>query len=135
MKLSVIVLSIFVSIIMLSFDNQNKTTVDLKQEFLNQNNKKIIPPATPPLSKLKLLSQNWENDEYFSYIVGVVENTSNKKFNMVCISYKLLDKDDITIGTAGDCVDSLEAGEKWKFKAIVTEENVKKYKFKEFTGF
>ncbi len=124
MKLSIMILTILLSSFMLSFENNN---------LIKTN--QIIPPSASAVSKLKLLSDDWLQDGLALFISGVIENTSNKKFKVVCISFKLLDEEKNNIGDAKSCVNQLDAGEKWKFKAMVTKRDAKYYKFIEIIGY
>ncbi|CAM3877297.1 hypothetical protein COLU111180_12045 [Cohnella lubricantis] len=47
----------------------------------------------------------------------------------------LYDKDGVQIGSTFANANNLEGGGKWKFEAIVLEEDVASYKIKDVTGF
>jgi len=56
-------------------------------------------------------------------VVGVVENNTSEDLAFVTISFAVYDADGFKLGTTEDIIESLGAGEKWKFNAMIFEEN------------
>jgi hypothetical protein len=56
------------------------------------------------------------------------------KYDYVSVKINLYDKDDNLIGNTLDVASNLSPGEKWKFKASVTEKGFQKYKVTEISG-
>ena len=78
---------------------------------------------------LELVTNYWLNEEYSSYIVGVVQNNTEDSFTYAEIRFFLYDKNNNQIGTALANIAGLEAKGKWKFKALVYEKECKYFKF------
>lgn len=70
---------------------------------------------------------------FSSYISGVIKNNTDKKYSYVQITFALFDKDGNKVGTALANVNSLDAGETWKFEAIALKD-FSTYKLDEITG-
>ena len=70
---------------------------------------------------------------FSTYISGVVKNNTSKKYSYVQITFALFDKDGNKVGTALANVNSLDAGETWKFEAIALKD-FSTYKLDEITG-
>lgn len=87
----------------------------------------LLQPGNPP--SLLLTSWNWESEEYgTNFIVGEVKNLSGHTFSYVEITCTLYDGQDRQVGTALDNTVNLEAGAVWRFKALVSADNARKYK-------
>lgn len=85
---------------------------------------------------LSIIDWGWKAGEYGSkYLEGVIENKSSKVCRYATITFNLYDKEDIQIGTAFDSVTNIEPRGKWKFKALVTEDNAAKARMASVTGF
>lgn len=67
-------------------------------------------------------------------ITGIVENRRGKNLRYVEITYNLYDDSGAQVGTAFANVTGLEAGGKWKFKAIILRTDATKYKLTELSG-
>ncbi len=67
-------------------------------------------------------------------ITGIVENRRGKNLRYVEITFNLYDDSGAQVGTAFANVTGLEAGGRWKFKAIVLRTDAKKYKLTELSG-
>lgn len=50
-------------------------------------------------------------------IEGLVQNTTNKSYSLVLVSFNILDKDGIVLDVISDSITGLKAGGTWKFKA------------------
>jgi hypothetical protein len=59
------------------------------------------------------------------YAVGEVHNTSNHERFGVRVELDILDGAHQKLGTASDYTQSIEAGKKWRFRALVTDRNGK----------
>lgn len=70
---------------------------------------------------------------FSTYISGVVKNNTSKKYSYVQITFALFDKDGNKVGTALANVNSLDAGETWKFEALALKD-FSTYKLDEITG-
>lgn len=95
--------------------------------------KKAQEQAKKP--KLEVLEDSTESDGYNSYIVGVVQNNTDKDYSYVQVEINLYDKDGVQVGSTLDNTNNLEGGGKWKFKAIILDDDVASYKIKGVTGF
>lgn len=91
-------------------------------------------------SSVLKLDDGWkvESDSMVSTVVGTVSNTSDKAVTAVAtISFDVLDSSGANIGTCFDTASTIDAGGKWKFKAMCTVEVAKDstVRFKDITGF
>ena len=50
-------------------------------------------------------------------IEGLVQNTTNKSYSLVLVSFNILDKEGIVLDVISDSITGLKAGGTWKFKA------------------
>jgi hypothetical protein len=83
---------------------------------------------------LELLEWSVEADEYFKYVVGVVANNTARDFEFVSITFGTYDADGFKIGETSD-IGALLAGEKWKLKAMVLEDNATSVKMVSIDSF
>lgn len=67
-------------------------------------------------------------------ITGEVVNRRGRKLIYAQITFALYDESGARVGTALDNISDLEAGGRWKFKAVAFDRGTK-YKFSELTGF
>lgn len=92
-------------------------------------------PAEPAKPNLELLNSTTQKDDYSTYIVGTIRNNSDKEYSYVGVEINLYDKDGAQVGSTLANTTNLEAGGKWKFKAVVLEDGVKSFKIKDISGF
>jgi len=85
----------------------------------------------PPLA---LLDWKWETGEYSRYLTGRLKNNSDKDYSYVQIRISLTDADKNVVGSTMDNVSGLEAGQIWKFKALVMEDSATGATIIDFTG-
>ncbi len=91
-------------------------------------------------SSMLKLDDGWkvESESGISTVVGTVSNTSDKAVTAIAtISFDVLDSSSANIGTCIDTASTIDAGGKWKFKAMCTVEvtNDATVRFKDITGF
>ena len=85
--------------------------------------------------QLELLDWDFETDEYeITYVVGIVENNTASYFDVVTITFGTYDADGFKLGEAFDA-QALRAGEKWKFEAMILEDNAVEVKVISLEGF
>ncbi len=84
---------------------------------------------------LEVVEHRTERDEYMGYIVGTIRNNTAKRYNYVGVTISLYDASGAQIGSTLDNVSGLDPHGSWKFKAMVAEEGVARYKIAEVTGF
>ena len=70
-----------------------------------------------------------EDDLGFKYIVGSIENISEKTFSYVSVEFALYDSYGNQVGTTIDSIDHFESGNVWKFKAVVFENEAEYFEF------
>ena len=86
--------------------------------------------------QLELIEWDIEADEYGGMnVVGVVENNTSEDLAFVTISFAVYDADGFKLGTTEDIIESLGAGEKWKFKAMVYQEGAAEVKVSSLDAF
>lgn len=89
----------------------------------------------PKKEDLELIEHSFKEEEYINYVVGTIINNTNKEYNYVQIEVNLLDEDDAIIGSTLDNINNLGPGKKWKFKAMILDDETVKYEIKNITGF
>ena len=93
------------------------------------------PTSEPEAGKLELIEWDLEPGEFgITYAVGIVENNTASDFDWLTITFGTYDADGFKLGEAID-VAALRAGEKWKFKAMILEDNAAEVKVISLEGF
>jgi hypothetical protein len=78
---------------------------------------------------------DWSRDDYGSrYLVGTVINNSSHEFAYVQIEFNLYDRSGTQVSSTFDNVNNLEAGGRWRFRALVMEDNATTAKLKGVRG-
>ena len=78
---------------------------------------------------------NTVNENYSSYIIGSLKNTTSKTYSYAQVTFNLYDADGAQIGTALDNINNWEPDGLWKFKAIILEQDVASYKLVKVEAF
>jgi len=91
-------------------------------------------------SSVLKLDDGWkvQSESMMSTVVGTVSNTSDKPVTAIAtITFDVLDASGANVGTCFDTASTIDAGGKWKFKAICSVEVAKDstVRFKDITGF
>ena len=73
-------------------------------------------------------------EKYGRYVTGVVTNNTDHAYRYVQVEINEYDKSLAVVGSTFANVDNLEAGEKWKFKALISEESATNFDIKNVTG-
>ena len=73
--------------------------------------------------------------EFGGEITGIVENRRGKDLRYVEITFSLYDDSGAQVGTAFANVTGLDAGGRWKFRAIILRTDATKFKVFELSGF
>ena len=74
-------------------------------------------------TKYKFSGVEMEVDQYTAAITGTLTHNGSTKKNLR-LSIPCFDKDGNRVGDAIATIDELEKGKKWKFRAVLNEENV-----------
>lgn len=114
-------LIVIIVVISLFGDDKNTDTVNnsTDQPKTTETATKEQPKEEPyVLSNVEATS-----DGYNYYVEGVLKNNTDKDKSYVQIQFPAKDKDGNKIGDALDNVNNLNAGETWKFKAILFEQS------------
>ena len=115
-------------------------------ELLPQNLKKTTEPeeiqkadASEKLLEIngmQLLEHDFCNDEFgLRAICGIIKNNTDKEKTYAQIEINIYDQDGSQIGSTMDNINNLEPNGKWKFQAVILEDNVKSYKIKDISSF
>ncbi len=97
-------------------------------------------PANPPARKPSRLSLDpgwtFTTGEYAGYIEGTVTNETGREYRYAQIMFDVFDESDARIGTALANINNLSAGQRWNFKALVTEpKRAKRARLSKLEGF
>lgn len=85
---------------------------------------------------LRVESAFWKTGEFgIRYVAGTVVNTGKKTYGYVQVEINLYDEQGNQVGSTLANVNNLEPGGRWKFEAIVMEDNASRFKVKGVTGF
>ena len=88
------------------------------------------PAATQAADGFEFIGEiAMEGQGYASYIVGVLQNTSEIDYSYAVIKFNTYDKDGNQIGAASDFVQNWEAGSTWKFKAYCLHGDAADFRF------
>ena len=94
-----------------------------------------IPTATPERG-LVLGEWGWETGDFgIRYVTGIVTNESSSPYSFVSISVNLYDLDDNQVGSTLDNISNLAAGGTWKWRAVVLEDDARRARVTELSGF
>lgn len=69
------------------------------------------------------------------YVTGTIVNNSGRNYSHVHLEINLYDRDGSQVGSTVDFALNVEAGAKWKFKAIVAETSAVDFKVKKITAY
>ena len=102
----------------------NIETISAESENTESENANLID------GKFELINGelNTVNENYSSYIIGSLKNTTSKTYSYAQVTFNLYDADGAQIGTALDNINNWEPDGLWKFKAIILEQDVASYK-------
>lgn len=81
----------------------------------------------PKKADLELLDYKASSTEYSRYVIGTILNKSSKTCTFATININLMDKKGDRVGSTSDSITNLGPGEKWKFKALVTNDDTKTF--------
>ena len=103
------------------------------KQSVDSMNKAVETRSTPSAKKApyKVDDLKGSND----YITGTLTNQSGEKKGYVQVEINLLDKSGAVVGSALANVNNLEAGQKWKFKAVVFGVKYDSFEVKNVSGF
>jgi hypothetical protein len=94
--------------------------------------------SEPKADKLTLDGDwKWERGEYGTLaIVGTLRNTSNQALSYGQVTFNLYDASGAQVGTATDNISNVEPAGRWRFKAVVIDDNpVKNARLAEVTSY
>jgi len=92
------------------------------------------PEPEPQKPDLEILDHSVLAEEYARYVIGTVQNNTDKTHTYVQVEINLYDDEDNQLGSTLANTNNLEPGGKWKFKAIILEDSATKYKIKDVSG-
>lgn len=115
--------------------NVNQQADPVNAEVNNQQSKTEPQEEVVTKPDLELLEYSTESDEFSRYVVGRVKNNSDKNYSYVQVEISLYDDQGNQIGSTMDNVNNLASGGTWKFKAMILEDEAKKFEIKDITGF
>jgi hypothetical protein len=101
-------------------DESKSTGVETAKETKTEEVKSDIEEQQS--GQLELIEWSLRSDEYNDYVVGIVENNTADEL-WVSIVFGTYDADGFKMGETQDA-ETLGAGEKWKFEAMIFEDNV-----------
>lgn len=109
----------------------NVETISAESENTESENANLID------GKFELINGelNAVNENYSSYIIGSLKNTTSKTYSYAQVTFNLYDADGAQIGTTLDNISNWEPGGLWKFKAIILEQDVASYKLVKVQAF
>lgn len=112
-----------------------ETAAPLNTQSTTTQTEKEVKPKEAAKPNLEVISHEVLQEEYATYITGVIKNNTNRTYGYVQVEINLYDEDGVQIGSTLDNLNNLEGGGSWRFKAFVLEDDVDSYKIKDVTGF
>lgn len=133
------VLVIFVAIIggkalLSTFGESTNEVKDQVIEQTKEETKTTKEETTKKATKLEAVDVQWVEENYFTYLVGTIENTKDKKISYISVKFILYDANGNQVGTTSDYTTDLGAGAKWSFKAAVWEDEAVSFKLEEISA-
>ncbi len=92
------------------------------------------PASEPEKPDLEVLDHSVVVEEYARYVVGTVQNNTAKSYTYIQVEINLYDDDGAQVGSTLANANNLEQGGKWKFKAVIMEDEAVSYKIKDVSG-
>lgn len=92
------------------------------------------PDAKPDLDVESFEWSHGDDDSDLRYLKGVVVNNTDNTYSYVQVEFNLYDKDGNQVGSTFTNVNNLEPHGKWKFQALVSEDNATKARLKGVNG-
>lgn len=99
---------------------EKASSTDTEQSTQDEN-KEVQESEEPKAVEYEITNVELVEEDYSKYVTGVLKNNSEKDKSYLQITFPYTDADGNKLGTAFDNVDTLKAGETWKFKAIILE--------------
>lgn len=115
----------------------SETSTDSTTASTDSETSATVEEPTEPLT----LDDGWtmdDSDGFAVYVEGyVTNNTDEAVTSYVQITFDALDADGANLGTCIDNTNTIDAGGRWKFKAICLDssDEIAKVRFKDITGF
>jgi hypothetical protein len=105
------------------------------QPYESESRPSLTTTLPPEEKALSLVKWNTKIAAYGGrYIVGIVKNNSSKEYSYVEIDFNLYDKDGNQVGSSLANINNLEPYGKWKFEAIILEDNATRIRLKGISG-
>ena len=114
-------------------DTSKPLVIDNKAALVN-NSPEETKPDVPAGPKYAVSDLGSKSEDGVRWITGTVTNNSGRRANYIQVSINLLDGSGNVIGSTMTNVNNVEAGQKWKFKALLTEDHAKSFVVKEVDG-
>ncbi|MBK8462138.1 MAG: hypothetical protein IPL36_03570 [Nigerium sp.] len=137
-----LIIVIAVSVIGSALGGDKTAPSDARQTTTKPATDATQDDAPAPARKEKLtLDDGWKIDksnQFMVQVVGYVSNNTDKAItNYVQITFDALDAQGANLGTCLANTNTIDAGGKWKFKAMCTADvkEISEVRFKEITGF
>lgn len=94
----------------------------------------LLESGPPP--DLQVISTQWENGEYGNdYATGRIRNNTSSTYSYVQIEINVYDANGNQIGSTLDNVNNLEPGGTWQFRAIITDDQARRFRIKDVSGY
>ena len=134
LKVVLIVLAVLVAIGILGtvFGNEGDSNPSNSSAASGSSQTSISSQETKK-ENLEVLEHSMTEDEYYSYVVGKIQNNSDKTYSYVQVSINLYNGE-TQVGSTLDNVNNLEPGGNWEIKALITDPSITSYKIVEVTG-
>jgi len=114
-----------------SNNTQTTQSTDGKVEQSQQETKQQVKKPD-----LEVIEHHPCNGDFGSRMVcGTIINNTNRTIGYAQVEINLYDSEGSLVDSTMDNINNLEPNGKWKFKAIILEDNVTNYKIKDVSGF
>lgn len=110
-----------------------ESSKDAKDQVIEQTTEQTKEETIKKGNKFEAVDVKWLDESYFTYLVGTIENTRDKKISYISVKFILYDANGNQVGTASDSTTDLGAGATWSFKAAVFEKEAVDFKIEEIS--
>ncbi len=115
-------------------DTSSKPVATAESTATTEEQKPIEQHVNKP--DLEVIEHHSCSDEFGSKMVcGTVVNNTNRTIGYAQVEINLYDSEGSLVDSTLDNINNFEPNGKWKFKAVIMEDNVASYKIKDVTGF
>lgn len=113
---------------------QEETEEAIAQAVENSEKQEKSKYLVETKSGLGLLEYSTMQENGINYIIGRIENPTDKDIEFVSVSFEIYDSEGNQIEETSDSINKLKSGKTWKFKASVLSEEAARFELNDITN-